>query len=170
MSWEEMGTYEYPCECGRGKRIVTHYMDDWNRTKESERIECDFCNSHHLYPKKLSNGTVDKVWIPNEIYASIVEQQSIINAAERRIEEIVDAVRYHRDYQTNIADFQNSVKHLRKGTAIKRGNKYIDVKDFMNLPIEIQEKALGRASKRSPYSINVISQVPMEYWSDIEKK
>lgn len=170
MSWEEMGSYEYPCDCGRGKRIVTHYMDDWNRTKESERIECDFCNSHHLYDKKLSNGTVDKVWIPNEIYASILEQERIIYAAERRIDEIVDSVRYHRDYQANLAEFQNSAKRLRKGTGIRRGDKIIDVKDFLNLPIEIQEKALGNASKKSPYSINVLSQVPIEYWFDYEKK
>ena len=113
---------------------------------------------------------MDKVWIPNEIYASILEQERIIYAAERRIDEIVDSVRYHRDYQANLAEFQNSAKRLRKGTGIRRGDKIIDVKDFLNLPIEIQEKALGNASKKSPYSINVLSQVPIEYWFDYEKK
>ena len=170
MSWEEMSSYEQPCDCGRGKKIITNYMDDWNRTKDTVTIQCEFCNSHHSYLKKLPNGTTDKVWIPNETYALITEQQNIIHAAERRIDEIVDSVRYHRDYQANLVEFQRSAKRLRKGTAIRRGYKTIDVKDFLNLPIEVQEKALGSATKRSPYSINVLTQVPMDYWSDIEQK
>ena len=170
MSWEEMGSSEYPCDCGRGKRIVTSYMDDWNRIKDSVRIECEFCNSHHLYSKKLSDRTIDEVWITNEEYKLIVEQQDIIHKAEQRIDEIVDFVRYHRDYQANLAEFQKSAKHLRKGTGIRRGYKTIDVNNFLNLPLEVQEKALGTASRKSPYSINVLAQVPVDYWSDIEQK
>lgn len=170
MSWEEMGTREYPCECGRGKKIVTWYMDDWNRTKDSERIECDFCNSHHLYINERPNGTTDRLWIPNEIYASILEQQRIIQDAQHRIEEIVDSVRYHEEYSSNLDIFHKSAIRLKKGNAIRKEGKTICVEDFKELPIEVQERALGKASKRSPYAINVLCQVPIEYWSDYEEK
>lgn len=77
---------------------------------------------------------------------------------------MADAKKYHEEYETNIKRYNKSVKYLRKGNAIRRGNKMIDVMMFLDLPREIQEKALGQASDRSPYAIRVLSQVPIDYW------
>lgn len=110
------------------------------------------------------------MWIPNEIYASILEQQRIIQDAQHRIEEIVDSVRYHEEYSSNLDIFQKSARRLKKGNAIRKEGKTICVEDFKELPIEVQERALGKASKRSPYAINVLCQVPIEYWSDYEEE
>ena len=129
-------------------------------------VNCDFCKSHQLCKELLPDGTVNKKWITLDEYRVIQEEQRKIDAEKRRIQELADAKKYHEDYEANIKRYNRSVKYLKKGNAIRRGDKMIDVKMFLDLPRDVQEKALGRASDRSPFAIEVLSQVPLEYWTD----
>ena len=53
MSWEDMGEYEMPCPCGKGKVIVKSEMDDWNRFRSYETILCDKCKEKYNLERKL---------------------------------------------------------------------------------------------------------------------
>ena len=91
---------------------------------------------------------MNKKWITLDEYRVIQEEQRKIDAEKRRIQELADAKKYHEDYEANIKRYNRSVKYLKKGNAIRRGDKMIDVKMFLDLPRDVQEKALGRASDR----------------------
>lgn len=43
MSWEEMQRYDYPCKCGKGTITYVSEMDDWNRSRSHEIINCPDC-------------------------------------------------------------------------------------------------------------------------------
>lgn len=40
MSWDELGTKEYPCPCGKRTYSVTSMMDDWSRHDERWQMSC----------------------------------------------------------------------------------------------------------------------------------
>lgn len=43
MSWEVMYNKEYPCSCGKGTYTEVVEMDDWNRRREHQTINCPEC-------------------------------------------------------------------------------------------------------------------------------
>lgn len=43
MSWEEMYRRDYPCKCGKGTYTEVGEMDDWNRTRDYQIINCPEC-------------------------------------------------------------------------------------------------------------------------------
>lgn len=48
MSYEEMGSAKHPCPCGKGTYTVTHFMDDWNRSKYEEKMNCTDCRKKYV--------------------------------------------------------------------------------------------------------------------------
>lgn len=48
MSWEKMSESEIKCPCGKGRIYQEHYMDDWNRYRDSGVIiECPECSKKY---------------------------------------------------------------------------------------------------------------------------
>jgi hypothetical protein len=45
MSWEEMSCETCPCHCGKGTITYRSEMDDWNRVRSSETINCTVCQA-----------------------------------------------------------------------------------------------------------------------------
>jgi hypothetical protein len=45
MSWEEMWSETKPCPCGKGTVTYCMDMDDWNRTRSHETINCPRCKA-----------------------------------------------------------------------------------------------------------------------------
>jgi hypothetical protein len=43
MSWEEMYRRDYPCKCGKSTYTEVGEMDDWNRHREYQIINCLEC-------------------------------------------------------------------------------------------------------------------------------
>lgn len=43
MSWEEMYRKNSPCKCGKGTYTEVGEMDDWNRTRDYQIINCPEC-------------------------------------------------------------------------------------------------------------------------------
>lgn len=43
MSWDEIQRYDYPCKCGKGTITYVSEMDDWNRSRSHEIINCPEC-------------------------------------------------------------------------------------------------------------------------------
>ena len=48
MSWEKMSESQIKCPCGKGRIYQEHYMDDWNRYKDSGAIiDCPECSKKY---------------------------------------------------------------------------------------------------------------------------
>lgn len=43
MSWDEIGSSERKCPCGKGKYVITLEADDWNRMRSKTEIKCPAC-------------------------------------------------------------------------------------------------------------------------------
>lgn len=43
MSWEVMYSRDYPCKCGKGTYTEVGEMDDWNRTRDYQVVNCPEC-------------------------------------------------------------------------------------------------------------------------------
>ena len=44
MSWQESYRRTYQCDCGQGEVTLIGESDDWNRTRETENINCAYCS------------------------------------------------------------------------------------------------------------------------------
>lgn len=62
MSWDIMTNEVRKCECGKGKVRYISEMDDWNRIRSAEYIDCKECyNKYKLYQSKRNEcGNVAK--------------------------------------------------------------------------------------------------------------
>lgn len=48
MSWEKISESQIKCPCGKGRIYQKHYMDDWNRYRDSEAIiDCHECSKKY---------------------------------------------------------------------------------------------------------------------------
>jgi len=61
MSWEVMSDEIRSCNCGRGNIRHINKMDDWNRTKDTDYIDCKECYQKFLSSKNNSYSCPDRI-------------------------------------------------------------------------------------------------------------
>jgi len=68
MSWEVMSSHKEPCDCGKGFKVIESRMDDWNRSDEKTRIECEDCLNEIKRKREQSEKTVKntRIYKPNK--------------------------------------------------------------------------------------------------------
>ena len=98
MSWEEDYRHEYPCFCGKGKRIEVGRSDDWGRSETSSTLDCEDCNKKYVYafvdPYRAYRMKSDGyAWITREDYERYKREEAEEKKAEQqKWKEKLDAI------------------------------------------------------------------------------
>lgn len=68
MSWDVMIDKIRKCDCGKGKIRYISEMDDWNRTDNTEYVDCKECYEKYLRHKENSYACSNKMKHDNTTY------------------------------------------------------------------------------------------------------
>ena len=58
MSWEDMGTREFPCDCGKSTCTTFIEMDNWNRSRSYTIINCLECREKKETKERIKNEKI----------------------------------------------------------------------------------------------------------------
>jgi len=92
MSWEEMRIENHKCPCGNGIYTVTHLMDDWNRSDETWKMNCNTCkNEYTLFQYSIFDSGMhvsQAGWIKKSLYDKVKEIEKELHAYEEQVVQI----------------------------------------------------------------------------------